>query len=128
MTFRSLMMLSAVLALGACGDDGGDDDAPAEETPPDECPTELTYDAVAAPFLENWCESCHSPTAASKLGAGNVIDSETRIREHGKGLYDLVLSGEMPKAGGPVPEAEKKNFLDWMECSGAAAGGHNHSH
>jgi cytochrome c5 len=124
MTFRSLLMLSALLVYGACGDDDGD---AAEEETPGECPDELSYAATAEPFLETYCLQCHSPTNAAKLGDGNVIDSETRIREHGKGLYDLVLSGEMPKVG-TVPAAEKQDFLDWMECSGAAAGGHDHTH
>ncbi|MET0286028.1 MAG: hypothetical protein ABW352_16215 [Polyangiales bacterium] len=128
MTFRSLTMAGALLALGACGDDSseGDDDH-SHEGGADECPAELTYAASAAPVLQKYCAACHAPTTASALGAGNIIDTEARIREHGKGLYDLVLSGEMPKSG-KLPDAEKTNFLDWMECSGAAAAGHDHSH
>jgi cytochrome c5 len=127
MTLRSLTVLGALLALGACGDDSGDGDH-AQEEAGEGCPPELTYASVAEPFLEAHCELCHSPKTAASLGDGNVIDSEARIREHGKGLYDLVLSGEMPKSGGPVPADEKKDFLDWMECSGATASGHDHMH
>jgi cytochrome c5 len=121
-------MVGALLALGACGDDSGEsDDDHAHEEAPNECPPELTYAAVGAPFLEKYCVACHSPTTASALGESNIIDTEARIREHGSGLYDLVFSGEMPKSG-TVTAADKKEFLDWMECSGAAAGGHDHSH
>ncbi|HEX5660317.1 MAG TPA: hypothetical protein VFX59_24145 [Polyangiales bacterium] len=128
MTFRTLTMLTVCLGLAACGDDASSDDDQSDEETPSECPAELSYAAVGEPFLAKYCETCHSPVTAAKLGDSNVIDTEARIREHGKGLYDLVLSGEMPKSGGPVPAAEKKEFLDWMECSGAAAGGHDHSH
>jgi cytochrome c5 len=124
MTFRSMIVLGAL--LGACGDDA--DDGSASEGASEGCPPELTYAAAGAPVLERYCAACHAPTSAEKLGDGNVIDSESRIREHGKGLYDLVLSGEMPKAGGPIPEQQKLDFLDWMECSGATASGHDHMH
>lgn len=115
-------MMGALLALAACGDDGSD------EATQDECPPELSYAASGAPFLATYCASCHAAEHAKQLGDGDVIDSEAAVRVHGKGLYDLVLSGEMPKSGGPVPDAPKRDFLDWMECSGAAASGHDHSH
>ncbi len=117
--------LVAVALLMACGDDGSDAEAVDESLA---CPPELTYAKVGESFLEAHCLVCHSAVNAEKLGDGNVIDSNARIREHGKYLYDLVLSGEMPKSGAAVPEAEKRDFLDWMECSGAAASNPAHMH
>jgi hypothetical protein len=121
-------MFGALLALSACGDDDGDDSAVHEEQVQADCPSDLTYERSAAPVLKAYCETCHSEKSAAKLGANTVITDEAAIRTHGKGLYELVEGGQMPMAGGPIPAQLKTDFLDWMECSGAAASGHNHDH
>lgn len=110
---------------GSTGDDSATDGGLALSWA---CPPELSFQAVGKPFLETYCARCHAPTRARELGASHVIDTEARVREHGMGLYDLVLSGAMPRAGGPVPEADKRDFLDWLECSGASSAGQDHSH
>jgi len=125
-TIMTMFAAASLIAASACGDD--DDHGTEEGLAEEECPAELSYALIAEPFLEEHCAVCHSEKAAQALGDGNVIDSEASIREHGSHRFELVESGEMPKSGGPVPAAEKKDFLDWLECSGATAAGDGHAH
>jgi cytochrome c5 len=122
MTLRNLALLGlgALLAAGACGDDSADADS--------DCPAELSYAKTAEPFLEAYCLACHSEKSAAAVGDGHIFATEALVREHGESMYEQVLSGAMPKGGAKPSDDEKRNFLEWLECSGATAEGAGHDH
>lgn len=132
MTLRNLAVfgLGALLVAGACGDDSSDADGDTEEAAAagNTCPAELTYQTTAVPFLDKYCLTCHAQKTAAALGEGHIFDTEALVREHGESMYEQVLSGAMPKSGTKPGDDEKRDFLEWLECSGATAEGAGHSH
>jgi cytochrome c5 len=119
-------LLAGVCALVcACGSDAKKaDDLEVENT----CAASVSYETVGEPFLEAHCQRCHGSAVGRALGGGHVFASEAQLAEHGHDAYEHVEAGTMPKDGAKVPEAEKRAFLDWLECSGLAEGDGSHAH
>jgi hypothetical protein len=120
MKFERLLATCLCVLACACGGDA--------KKVQDTCATSVSYETVGEPFLERNCLRCHGEDVGAALGGGHVFGSEAELAEHGHDVYEAVESGVMPKGGPALPEAEKRAFLDWLECSGHADAESPHSH
>ncbi|MEC9094760.1 MAG: c-type cytochrome domain-containing protein, partial [Planctomycetota bacterium] len=73
------------------------------------------------PLLQEYCGDCHSGTDAEgglDLVQVQRIDQLLRDAKRWQRLKDRVRRGQMPPPDAePLPEEEKKRFLDWLEKS-----------
>ena len=124
MNLRTLLVISLGLGgLSACGDDK----APAAAE--GDCAAGQSFKAVADPFLDKYCRTCHGATTAAKLGGEHDFSKEAEVFEHGHAMVENLTGGgtPMPPEGSKQPTAaDKQKFLDWLECSGAGEGEHDH--
>ena len=123
MKLQRLLATSLCVLACACGSDEKKTEV-TEET----CATHVSYETVGEPFLEKHCLRCHGDEVGGVLGGGHVFASEAELAEHGHDAYEAVESRTMPKDGANVPEAERRAFLEWLECSGLADSDGAHSH
>jgi uncharacterized membrane protein len=130
MKFRNLLAVAAVsgcLVVVACGgDDGGGDDDSANT-----CETGVSFQMVGKPFVEKYCQDCHSADADESLrvtAEDVLLDDEEGIREHGQHVWERVQNETMPPAKHPDQPTtpERADFLDWLDCSGIKDLEHEH--
>jgi uncharacterized membrane protein len=129
MKFRNLLAVAAVsgcLVVVACGgDDGGGDDDSGNS-----CDTGVNFQMVGKPFVETYCQSCHSENAADTLRptAEDVLfDDEEGIRDHGQHVFENVQDETMPPRNSKQPTSdERADFLEWLTCSGIKDLEHEH--
>lgn len=134
MTTRNFWALGLLtLAAIGCGEDdkGGDDAAPGG----DECPSNLSYQKTAEPFIEQYCTSCHGEgvTGAARVGAPEEHNYGTLalLQDSGHVTVERIDDADapMPPKNAPQPSAEElEDFLTWMDCSGTSEMGGEHSH
>ena len=96
-----------------------------------DCEQGVTYEAVGKPFVEEYCLSCHSEDVDDSLRAGVeevTFDDLKGIRAHGRHVHERVMDGTMPpkNAAKKPSDAERTEFLEWLECSGIAEEEHDH--
>ena len=91
------------------------------------CGPDVTYKAVAKPFLDEYCRDCHSKAAAD-AGAKvpHVFSNEAVVKELGAHIYEVIENRTMPPLEDdpelPKPSSkDRRAMLEWLECSGAAA-------
>lgn len=80
----------------------------------------LSYDSFGAPFVANWCRSCHSAGLPADMRQdapeGMDFDSLAEIRRWSRQI--ARSTGEttaMPPAGGPS-SAEREMLVEWLTC------------
>ncbi len=116
--------VAAAVGLAACGDT-----APPEPAGPSEAT--LAYRAHVRPILTDFCVSCHGgaePEGGFSLEAQAESDEAPAFEtlRAGTSRYERlahhVLSGAMPPAGEPAPDAEQRDaFVAWFKDSIAEA-------
>ena len=111
-----ILALAAWTGTAPPGDDTAGDDGGG-----DPCATSyLTYDNFGAPFVTNWCRSCHSSevphdmrqTAPDDVNFDDLDDVRTfadRIS------FRAGVQKTMPPAGGPSDE-ERALLVEWVSC------------
>ncbi|HUJ57942.1 MAG TPA: hypothetical protein VLX92_05605 [Kofleriaceae bacterium] len=97
------------LALAACGNDG---DAACQAAG-------LSYDNTGLPYVENWCNGCHSadvpPGMRQDAPTGVNFDSVTEIRDQLIAITDTLQDQTMPPEGGPSA-ADTQAMIQWLDC------------
>jgi len=105
------MRLLVLVALAACGSDGGA--CPAEQ--PASCPTPAPgYANDVAPLLDTYCVTCHSPTG---VDPGKPLDTYAHVFERRSEVLTQVNACRMPPAGEMQPtDDERATILAWLVC------------
>jgi len=98
------------VALAGCGAD----------TNPDCVHSFLRYDNFGAPFMADWCRSCHSASLPADMRqqapAEINFDSLSEIRYWSFAIErSTALTASMPPAGGPSI-AERDMLMEWLRC------------
>lgn len=103
------------LVLTACVDVDTLDDYP--------CPdggTTLDYASFGEPFLERWCNSCHSAPEGSRQGAPSDVrfDSVSDVRRWRERIFERAALGNdsMPPGTGDPPAEERRRLAEWLAC------------
>jgi len=107
---ESLAAWIAWLALAGCGAD----------TNPECVQSFLRYDNFGAPFMVNWCRSCHSASLAADMRqqapAEINFDSLSEIRHWSLAIgRSTAQTASMPPAGGPSV-TERDMLMEWLRC------------
>lgn len=135
----TLPFASAIVAIAilpsACGKDATAS-LPSTDPAEDECAEGVTYRAVAKPFLDVYCRSCHggAPVDGTAQPAPHTFPSERAVRQLGAHIHEVISERTMPPPDEqdlPRPSnKERRAMLGWLECSGAledeATEGHTH--
>jgi uncharacterized membrane protein len=105
--------LAALAVLAGCGSD----------TDPACAQSYLRYDNFGAPFMANWCRSCHSaalPADMRQQAPAEInFDSLSDVRQWELAVeHSTVETTAMPPAGGPSA-AERAMLLEWLRCGAA---------
>jgi uncharacterized membrane protein len=112
---RTELALVIALALSGCAEVTTIDDY--------DCPdggTALSYDNFGRPFLDAWCNSCHSAGSGDRQGApddvnfdsrGDVADWRARIFARSAADND-----SMPPGPDDPPRAERDRLAEWLAC------------
>jgi len=110
-----LVLPLIVAALASCAD-GNDTDAPmCSHDPP------LTYDDFGKPFMQQFCNGCHSSLVTEEyrndapLGVDfdtyqGVLENRIKIR-----VQTNPEGPIMPPGGGPNPD-QYADLLEWLNC------------
>ncbi len=99
-----------LLVLAACGNDVDS-----------MCQTSmLTYQNFGEPFMESWCNGCHSsalPPGMRQLAPSDVnFDTLPEIRAQWLAIVQTTTDLQtMPPEGGPSQD-ERTMLADWMRC------------
>jgi uncharacterized membrane protein len=99
-----------VAALAACGAD----------TNPDCVHSFLRYDNFGAPFMANWCRSCHSAALPDDMRQQAPVeinfDTLSEVRAWQLAIErSTAQTASMPPAGGPSA-AERAMLVEWLRC------------
>jgi uncharacterized membrane protein len=105
-----IVCLAALAALGGCGTD----------TDPDCVRSFLRYDNFGAPFMANWCRSCHSAALPADMRQQAPVeinfDSVSDVRQWQTAIErSTTQTALMPPAGGPS-FAEREMLVEWLRC------------
>lgn len=107
--------LVAALTLGACVEIDSLDDYP--------CPdggTSLDYASFGEPFLEKWCNACHSAPEGDRQGAPSDVrfDSVEDVRRWRERIFERSALGNdsMPPGLGDPPAEERRRLAEWLAC------------
>lgn len=96
------------VALAACGTDS-------DST----CTSAITYSTVGQPYMESWCNGCHSadlPPNMRQLAPANVnFDTLDEIRGQLLPIQMTIQTGTMPPEGGPNAQ-DQMLVLQWLGC------------
>jgi uncharacterized membrane protein len=98
------------LALAGCGAD----------TDPDCQHSFLRYDNFGAPFMANWCRSCHSATLPADMRQRAPLDVNfdnlADVRHQWIAIERTTTEiASMPPAGGPSL-TERDMLSEWLRC------------
>jgi hypothetical protein len=101
---------AALVALAGCGAD----------TNGDCVPSFLRYANFGAPFMANWCRSCHSvdlPAEMRQQAPAEInFDNLAEIRRWSFAIERTTRpGGSMPPAGGPSL-VERDMLIEWLHC------------
>ena len=101
---------SLLLVLAACGTD----------TDAQCASSQLTYDNFGAPFVTNWCRSCHSasliPSMRQDAPTDVNFDTLDEVRTWSRRIsLTAGTTSDMPPAGGPTAD-ERKLLVEWLRC------------
>jgi hypothetical protein len=107
---RLAACLVCLAALGGCGAD----------TDPDCRRSFLRYDNFGAPFMANWCRSCHSAALPADMRQQAPVeinfDSLSDVRRWQLAIeHSTAQTAAMPPAGGPS-SAERDMLVEWLRC------------
>ncbi|GMV13322.1 MAG: cytochrome c [Polyangiaceae bacterium] len=87
------------------------------------CPdggTSLDYASFGEPFLERWCNSCHSAGEGDRQGAPADVrfDSVEEVRRWRERIFARSALGNdsMPPGLGDPPTAERRRLAEWLAC------------
>jgi len=87
------------------------------------CPpqgTALRYENFGAPFMNSYCQSCHSADSADRKGAPGefIFDTPEQIQRHRARIFVRSAAGNDSMPPGPDdPSAEERTKLaEWLAC------------
>ncbi|GAE27125.1 cytochrome c551 [Halalkalibacter wakoensis JCM 9140] len=113
---KMLLALGVVVALSACG--GGEEAAPAEETPEtDEVADDAVEEEVAGDFdataarttYEANCLACHGGNLEG--GGGPRLAGEGHTPEQ---IYNVIVNGQGTMPAINIPEEDAENLSAWI--------------
>ena len=80
---------------------------------------DLTYETFGAPFMTNWCRSCHSSELAGFMRQDAPLDVNfdtlDEVRTQALAISTSVSQGTMPPEGGPS-DGDRTMLLQWLAC------------
>ena len=87
------------------------------------CPdggTSLDYASFGEPFMEKWCNSCHSASEGQRKGApGDVrFDSVEDVRRWRERIFarSALDNDSMPPGLDDPPASERRKLAEWLAC------------
>jgi len=88
------------------------------------CPTSgttLTYQNFGEPFLDEWCNSCHSAKLGERRGAPEevVFDDVDDVRKWKERIFERSALGNdsMPPGNDDdPPSSDRKKLAEWLAC------------
>lgn len=79
-----------------------------------------SFSEFVVPFLEQNCYACHSsalPSGSLDISILQTVDSVSSSREDWESIAAKIMTGEMPPAGMPQPEAlDRDAIVAWVEA------------
>jgi hypothetical protein len=77
------------------------------------CPSPMpSYANDIAPIIERQCNSCHSGEDGGPWPLGGYGE----VRDWATVVFQYLETCTMPPPGTPMPEEERKLFVEWLIC------------
>ena len=82
--------------------------------------TTLDYQSFGKPFLDQWCNDCHSRGSTDRQGAPDdiVFDSPSDVRRFKARIFarSAADNDSMPPGPDDPPRAERERLAEWLAC------------
>lgn len=112
---RPRVVAAVLLVLAACVHVDSLEDYPCPEGG-----TSLDYASFGEPFMEEWCNACHSAPEGQRQGAPSDVrfDSVADIRHWRERIFARSALGNdsMPPGLGDPPARERRRLAEWLAC------------
>ncbi len=91
-----------------------------DEYPCPEAGTTLTYENFGRPFMDAWCNECHSEPEGARQGAPADVrfDNLAGVRRWDDRIFarSALDRVSMPPGLGDPPRADRDRLAEWLAC------------